>query len=301
MTTNDHTADSTVVPTVTAVHVYPVKSCRAIELDRVEVTRRGLAGDRLFQVVDAESQPVTQRQAPRLATVRPTLIEGGLRLDADGHSPLEVTTPTANDTTASSLLGAAVAAGDAGDDAAAWFSALLDAPVRLVAVTDDTEHLLPFPGGEMHIGWADAASVTVANGASLAWLTERATEPFGMDRFRPNLTVDADPWIEDTWRDLSIGDVRLGVGLAWPRCAIPQIDQIDGTRHREPAKVLKAHRWCSEASSAPEPLRPLLEGNALFAIACSVDAALQPGSTVAVGDEVIIHEIGDRVIDAPHD
>jgi uncharacterized protein YcbX len=130
---------------------------------------------------------------------------------------------------------------------------------------------------------------------------ERAAESFGMDRFRPNLTVDADPWVEDTWRDVSIGAARLGVGLAWPRCAIPQIDQIDGTRHREPAKVLKAHRWCSHAPSVPAALRPVLEGNALFGIACSVDDTNEPGATVAVGDEVIVHRTGPRIIDAPQD
>jgi len=64
--------------------------------------------------------------------------------------------------------------------------------------------------------------------ASLQWLTERADEPFGMDRFRPHLTVDAgDPWIEDTWRDFSVGAARLGPGLAWPRRTIPQVDQVD--------------------------------------------------------------------------
>ncbi|MEM9745073.1 MAG: MOSC N-terminal beta barrel domain-containing protein [Actinomycetota bacterium] len=282
--------------TLSAIHVYPIKSCRAVALDRAEVTRRGLAGDRLFQVVDEQTAPVTQRQEPKLATVQPTVIDGGLRLDADGRSPLEIATPTTNDTTATSLLGLPVDAADAGDDAAAWFADLLGAPVRLVGVTDETDHVVPFPDGEMHLGWADGSSVLVANSASHRWLAERADEPFGMDRFRPNLTVDADPWVEDTWRELSVGAARLGVGLAWPRCAIPQVDQVDGSRHREPAKVLKAHRWCADASNGPEALRPLLEGNALFGIGCSVERA---GVEVAVGDQVVVHHTGIRVIDGP--
>jgi uncharacterized protein YcbX len=299
MTHEVDTPATVVAGTLTAIHVYPVKSCRAVELDRVEMTRRGLAGDRVFQVIDADARPVTQRREPRLARVRPMLVAGGLRLEADDRPSIEIATPTANDTIATSLLGAPVEAGDAGDHAAGWFSDLLGSPVRLVAVTDESDHRVPFPGAEMHLGWADGASVLVANTESLAWLRERAVEPFGMDRFRPNFTIDAEPWIEDTWRDLSIGAARLGVGLAWPRCAIPQVDQIDGTRHREPAKVLKAHRWCSDASSVPEALRPVLEGNALFGIACSV---AEPGATVAVGDDVVVHRTGPRVVGAPpHD
>ena len=64
-----------------AIHVYPVKSCRAVPLDTVTVAPTGLEGDRLYQVVDDAGTPLTQRQHPGLATVQPTLLEGGIRLD----------------------------------------------------------------------------------------------------------------------------------------------------------------------------------------------------------------------------
>ena len=285
------------VGTLTAIHIYPVKSCRAVALDRAEVGSTGLRDDRLFQVIDAEGNPITQRQRPMLATVQPSFVDGGMRLEADGRSALDVAIPTVSDTTANSLLGVPVAAGDAGDAAAAWFTDLLGIPARLVAMTADSDYRLPIPGIDVALSWADASPVLVANTASLGWLNERAGEPFGMERFRPNLTVDAgEAWIEDTWRDFSIGAARFGLGLAWPRCAIPQIDQHDGSRHQEPAKVLKSHRWCSDASSADEALRPLFEGNALFGIGCSVRPV---AAMIAVGDEVSVHDSGSPVIPAP--
>ena len=39
----------------------------------------------------------------------------------------------------------------------------------------------------------------------------------------------------------------LTAELPWPRCAVPQVDQVSGQRHKEPALALKAHRWCTEA------------------------------------------------------
>ncbi|MEO1056188.1 MAG: MOSC N-terminal beta barrel domain-containing protein [Actinomycetota bacterium] len=285
-----------VVGSLTAIHIHPVKSCRAVALEQVQVTRRGLDGDRLFQVVDADGRPVTQRQQRQLATVTATPISGGLQLEARGYDRIDVATPTVNNTAADSLLGAAVEAGDAGDVAAQWFTKLLGIPVRLVAITDASVNRIPLPDGDMELGWADAASVLIANQASQRWLVERSSEPFGMDRFRPNLTIDAEPWIEDTWRDVSIGPARFGLGLAWPRCAIPQIDQLDGSRHREPAKVLRAHRWCADASNAPATVRSLVEGNALFGIGCSIAT---PGVTVSVGADVVVHRTGPRIIDAP--
>jgi uncharacterized protein YcbX len=287
-----------VTGTLTAIHIYPIKSCRAVALQSVEVTRRGLAGDRLFQVVDPAGQPVTQRQQPRLATVQPTLEDGDLVLEADGQGPLRVPIPITNDTTATSLLGVPVEAADAGDGAAAWFSDLLGTPVRVVAMTDDSDYRIPVPGQEMALSWADGSSVLIANDQSLRWLTRRAGEPFAMDRFRPNLTVEAPPWSEDTWREVSVGEARFGFGLAWPRCAIPQVDQLTGSRTKEPARVLKAHRWCASAPSMPESLRSILEGNALFGIGCSVD---QMSAAIAVGDDVVVHRTGQPIIEPPTD
>jgi len=273
--------------TLTAIHIYPVKSCRAVPLDSVEIASTGLQGDRLFQVIDAAHNPVTQRQQPTLATVQPTFNDGALQLEADGRAALHVPIPTVNDATANSLLGVPVAAADAGDEAAAWFTELLDAPVRLAAMTQETTYRLPIPGIDMTLSWADACSVLVVNRASLEWLNERSSEPFGMDRFRPNLTVDAGAaWTEDTWRDFSIGPARFGLGIAWPRCTIPQVDQVDGSLHKEPANVLKQHRWCSDAASADPALRPLIEGNALFGIGCS---AAPEGAVVSLGDDLTVH------------
>jgi uncharacterized protein YcbX len=282
---------------LTAIHIYPVKSCRAVPLDSVEIAPTGLLGDRLFQVIDADGNPMTQRQQPALATVQPTFVDGALQLETDGRTTLHVAIPTVNDATANSLLGVPVDAADAGDEAASWFTELLDAPVRLVAMTQSSNYLLPIPGIDMTLSWADACSVLVVNSASLEWLNERSSEPFGMDRFRPNLTVDAgEAWIEDTWRDFSIGAARFGFGIAWPRCTIPQVDQVDGTRHKEPAKVLKQHRWCTDAATAEPALRALLEGNALFGIGCSAEPT---GAVVALGDDLVVHREELPVIAAP--
>ena len=278
-----------------AIHVYPVKSCRAVPLDTVTVAPTGLEGDRLYQVVDDAGTPLTQRQHPGLATVQPTLLEGGIRLDVDGGPSLEVAHPTTNTTEVSNLLGLPVAAADLGDDAAQWFSELVGVGCRLVAMTDESDLVVPQLG--VRASFADAAPALVANTASLDWLTERASEPFGMDRFRPNLTVaGAGAWDEDTWRVFTIGEARLGIGLCWPRCAIPQIDQESGERHQEPARVLRSHRWCDKGSLPGHELAPLLEGNAVFGIACSIEDV---GTALHVGDPVTVVERGSPLVAPP--
>jgi uncharacterized protein YcbX len=107
-----------------------------------------------------------------------------------------------------------------------------------------------------------------------------------MERFRPNIVVSGtEPWAEDSWETFTVGAAELRAALPWPRCAIPQVDQVTGERHAEPAKVLRQHRWCTSAPSLPAALRPVVEGKALFGIACSIGPV---GASVRLGDAVTV-------------
>ena len=122
--------------------------------------------------------------------------------------------------------------------------------------------------------------------ASLEHLRAHASEPFDMDRFRSNLVLTgSEPWAEDTWTDLRVGDATLRVVTPWPRCTIPQIDQQTGDRHREPARALRALRWCTSAPHVAAAWQAILEGNALFGVACSIGPV---GADIAVGDAVVV-------------
>lgn len=285
---------------LTSIHLHPIKSCRRIEVSSATVSATGLEGDREWQVASG-LKPVTQRQKNLLATVQPELIDGGLRLSAPDRPTIEVARPTKNDTTTGSLVGVKVEVGDAGDEAAQWFGELLDDDVRLVARTADSVLTIPEPLDVFGqpIAFGDVAPVLVANEASLRWLVERAEEPFGMDRFRPNLVVETDqPFAEDTWGRFHIGDAEFRHGFIWPRCAIPQVDQDTGERHREPAVVLRAHRWCTEAPGFSDALRPIIENNGIFGVGCSIGPA---GTVVSVGDSLVVDDTIEPLMAPPTD
>ena len=298
------------MPHLAAIHLHPVKACRRTELDAAVVGAHGLVGDRSWQVIDPDGGFLNQKQHPGLVRVVPTLAEGGITLRCDGRDDLFVATPVRSDREVTTYTGP-VAAGDAGDDAAAWLSELLGTTCRLVGMAPDFARraripakTFPDPDGPIAraveressagVGFADAAPVLLVNLASHRALEEEASEPFGVERWRGNLIVDGvEPWTEDTWRRIRIGDAIVDFGLPWPRCAVPQIDQDTAARHNEPARVLRARRWCERVDGVPGFLEAILVGNALFGVATSVTPA---GVTLRVGDELEVLEAGDPMV-----
>lgn len=287
-----------------SIHIHPVKSCRRVEVDQAIVSGLGLAGDRMWQLVDERGHPLNQRQHRALASVQPEIVGDGLRLSAPGRDPIDVAPPGAPDGEVRSLFGVSVPCSDAGDAVAGWFGSLVGERCRLAAISDGPGWRLP-DGFELHqqpMAFADAAPVLVTTASSLEWLQARAVEPFGMERFRPNLVIENDePWVEDTWAELTIGEASLTASLAWPRCAIPQIDQdtvntTDVPRHREPARVLKEHRWCTDATGLSEAVRPIVEGSSLFGIGCTIGPS---DAVVRVGDPVTVRATAPPLLDPP--
>ena len=74
---------------LTALHVYPVKSCRGIALDARALHATGLADDRHWMLVRPNGRFVTQRELPRLALIGTAVDAGALTLDAPGMPPLD--------------------------------------------------------------------------------------------------------------------------------------------------------------------------------------------------------------------
>lgn len=277
---------------VTSLHLHPIKGCHRIEVDRAVAGRYGLVGDREWQLVDAAGDFVTQRKHPQLTRVRPSPTAGGVVLRAEGMPDLDVARPAAATTPTKHYSGES-RVGDAGDAAAAWLSDVIGEPVRLVGIAPGYERWFGdvFPT-ESNLG--DLAPVLVANEASHAFLAEHAVEPFGPERWRANVWVDGgEPWIEDTWRELRIGDATVTLAFPWPRCAVPQVDQEDGSRHREPALVLSAYRRCGPLPDESALIQMMLPGNALF----GMGAAVAPeGVVLSVGDEVVVVGTGARFL-----
>ena len=234
-----------------SITLYPVKSAAGVDLDASRIEARGLVGDRRWMVVDPEGQCLTGREHPRLVLVRARLGDGGLRLEAPGTTPLTVaragTEPGRGGARPVTVWGEDCRGVDAGEEAAGWFSDLLETPARLVEMTDEclrpADPDVARPGDL--VSFADCYPVLVIGRSSLDELSARLGVPTSMRRFRPNLVVEgAPPFAEDHWWRLRIGEVEFEGAENCERCTFPTIDPDTGVKDpgREPMRTLATFR-----------------------------------------------------------
>jgi uncharacterized protein YcbX len=245
---------------VVSLHTYPVKGCHRVDAEAADVEPWGLAGDRRWLIVDADTgRAVTQREVSVLATIRPVLtdlrqgepapggaVRGGepaLVLRAPGQPDLVVPAPVGGPRVTVGVWRDEIPAAHAGAAADAWLTAVIGREVRLTFLDDPTQRQVnpQYGAPEDRVGFADGYPVLLANTASLDALNAALAEPVPMTRFRPNVVVEgAAPWAEDTWigRRLWIGQVAFRVPKPCDRCVVTTIDQETGERGREPLRTL---------------------------------------------------------------
>jgi len=232
---------------VASIHFYPIKACRGFEIPSILVQRMGLENDRRMMVVTPEGEFLTQREFPRLALVTPALKDGMLMLSAPDFDSIQLVIRTTGPALPVRIWrSTGISAIDQGEEAATWFSDWLRSPVRLVHIQtgykrrlDPTYAISP----DDHTGFADGYPVLIVSEESLNDLNGRLAIPLPMDRFRPNLVVKGcDPFAEDTWKQIRIGDLQMAVVKPCPRCVVTTIDKRTLRQDKEPLKTLSTFR-----------------------------------------------------------
>ncbi len=232
---------------VTSLHIHPLKSCAALDVDALDVAPRGPLGDRRWMVIDAANRFVTARADARLVLIHALPQGHGLSLTAPGCAPLAVAAPRNGTRAKVRVWDDEVDAALADDAAHAWLSALLGRPLRLVHMDSDShraiEPALAAPGDE--VSFADGFPLLVISRASLEGLNERLEHPIGMARFRPNVVIgDCAPHAEDGWRRVRIGRVEFDAVKRCERCVFTTIDPVTAVRDPggEPLRTLRTYR-----------------------------------------------------------
>jgi len=234
------------IATIAALFVYPVKSCRGLQLSAAAVTERGLAHDREWMIVDAAGRFISQRESPRLALIAPVLSTTALELTAPGMADITVPFDRTGASLPITIWRDSLPAIDQGEAVAAWLSAWIGADARLVRFDPRLRRTCnPVHGSDTgaHTAFADAYPLLVLSDASLADLNERLASPLPQNRFRPNVVLSGiEAYDEDNIDELAAAGVTMKLVKPCTRCLITTTDQETGERGVEPLATLASYR-----------------------------------------------------------
>ena len=227
---------------LSGLHTYPIKSAAGISLSQTAVTARGLLHDRRWMVCDRSGKFLTQRKFPKMALLQVD-VGDSLRLSISGGTALELpAVPDANAVHVD-VWGDACVGWSMGDEVAQWLSDFLGLEVQLVYMPESTHRPIDHGRFDAPNSFADAYPFLLISEASLADLNDRLEQPVPMNRFRPNLVVEGcDPFAEDGWKQIKIGDIVFDVAKSCSRCSIPGVEQSTGEQGKEPLKTLATYR-----------------------------------------------------------
>ncbi|SIO58761.1 hypothetical protein SAMN05444166_5801 [Singulisphaera sp. GP187] len=269
-----------VIGRVREIRRYPVKSMLGEVLDSTKVTERGLLGDRIYALVDAETGKIASAKNPRrwpnlfdfraeypepFAEAGPLALPSARITLPDGNS---VTTDQPNvERRLSDAVGRPVRLARAGVEGATaegyW-------PDHDWLPNPDEVFEFPLPAG----AFFDDSMVHLLTTATLDRLQALAPESrFDVRRFRPNFVIEptngTDGFVEEDWigRTLTIGEAELRINGPCPRCIMTTLSQGDLPKD-------------------PRVLRTVVQGNHGNA---GVYASVVRVGAVRLGDTVILN------------
>jgi uncharacterized protein YcbX len=234
---------------VSGIFLYPVKSLRGFAVDSAQADALGFVGDRRFLVTDDRGQFLTQRAFPRMALIETALTSRDLVLRAPHGGSCSVplrAQATPEIATVRVWKSEGLLAEDCGVEVAVWLSEFLRTPCRLVRIGE--KYHRPILKAEVArpgdvVNFADSHPFMIVSEASLADLNDRLDEPLPMNRFRPSFVIaGTEPFAEDTWTRVGIGDMTFRTVGPCVRCTITTTNQETAERGKEPLRTLAQYR-----------------------------------------------------------
>ena len=231
---------------LTQIWIYPIKSLGGISLLSGQVQGKGLKFDRRRMLVDEANTAITQRDHAKMALFKTSISSEHLHVkfgdnnlkisldDQDLSRPLDVT-----------IWNDGVKAFEVGTTQSEWFSQMLGIRCKLVFFPEENERPVDprYHVNNENVSLADAYPFMIIGQSSLDDLNSRLDEPLPMNRFRPNFVFEGgEPYEEDSWKHISIGDARfVGVKMC-DRCVITTVNQLTAEKGIEPLKTLAQYR-----------------------------------------------------------
>lgn len=232
---------------VSDLYIHPIKSLGAIQTSSFQIDACGPALDRRIMLIDPNGKFITQRQSPIMSLINVVLNNQTLTLSY-GNESIKLPLPNFGSKTNAvtvDVWGDKISGQLISSNASQWLSTILKKDVRLVYM-DDSEHRqvdLEFAKPGVQTGFSDGFPFLLISQASIDFLSDKVGFELLMTRFRPNIVVaGCEPFEEDSWKKIRIGQVDFDVVKPCSRCVIPTIDVRTGEKQKEVMQAMLEYR-----------------------------------------------------------
>lgn len=272
---------------VVSLRIYPIKSCRGVEVDQTRLRKTGLLLDRNWMIISkADKKFMTIRSNPSMTLIDSEIIDQDhiphLQITVKGTDSRVVVPALPNkEWLSSNTTLTTVEIWEQETDAYEYseeinkvFTAFFEQDVALVykgpqarnVAVNGREELY---GRPQNHHFADVMSLQVASEASMNDLNRRLkdvpnADQLTIERFRPNIIVrgrDDQPWEEDTWKRIRITTLLpkkealykldLDVVARCARCQVPNVNPDTAGKHpKQPWEELMKFRRVDQGGPA---------------------------------------------------
>lgn len=242
---------------VSELFLYPIKSFQGIPISKMAFDSKGPVGDRRYMVIGPDGQFLTQREFPQMALLR-------TRINEDDQRSVSIALPTGeewyqlqdneeNELAQSSVWkfsGLMIKQNKSVND---FVSDFLKQKVSLVRMPNNlfrqvNPNFVP-EDRSFDLSLADGYPLLLVNENSLKELNiQNPTNPTNpsikMSRFRPNIVISGkiDPFQEESFQNITIGNIPFKVTKRCPRCVIINTNQETGERDLNLLKILASQK-----------------------------------------------------------
>lgn len=234
--------------TLTHIYIYPIKSLGGISLQTAKVEERGLQYDRRWMLVDKNGMFLTQREYPQMALLQLNINGDLLEINHKTKKMPMLQIPInveAGNSIVVNIWDDVVIAKTVNKDCNSWFSEALGFYCQLVMMDNDSDRLTnrKYTPEQKQVSFADAYPFLIIGQESLNDLNRRLKEPLPMNRFRPNFVFSGgEPFIEDTWKDFMIGNLKFRAVKPCSRCVVTTVNLDTAEKAKEPLETLANFR-----------------------------------------------------------
>lgn len=231
---------------LTHITRYPVKSLSGCALNQSLITPQGLPHDREWLIATPQGDMITARKFPTLLLWQTHIdtVSGSLKIDFGNGANVQ-TSPERYSQENQVTVWKDTFTAYVGDDVAdEMLSAQLGFAVRLHYLGVHSQRRVR-DVADTPLSFADGAPFLLTNLASLEDLNAQIGETFDMARFRANFVISgSEPYAEETWQRVQIGDVRFRVMKPCVRCVMTTVDLHTAQKHpqQQPLAYLAQHR-----------------------------------------------------------